>query len=112
LADGIGVNDLARAAGQSPRTFARRVAAATGMSPIGFLQQIRVERAIELLETSVLPFEEIAYQVGYSDPSTLRTLIRRGSGFGPRDVRARARAAIPGSYGIPGNQNEPNPRAA
>jgi transcriptional regulator GlxA family with amidase domain len=111
LAEGIGVNDLARAAGQSPRTFARRVAAATGMSPIQFLQQIRVERAIELLETSVHPFEEIAYQVGYSDSSTLRTLIRRGSGIGPRAVRARARAAAPGSYGIPGNQDEPAPRA-
>jgi transcriptional regulator GlxA family with amidase domain len=93
LGKAIGVNDIAAAVGQSSRTFARRVAAATGLSPIQFLQQLRVERAIELIEATVLPFEEIAYRVGYSDPSTLRGLIRRGAGLGPRDLRARARSA-------------------
>ncbi len=94
LGQGVGVADLARAAGQSPRTFSRRVTSATGLSPIQFLQQLRVERAVELIESTALPFEEIAYQVGYSDPSTLRGLIRRGSGLGPRDLRARARSAV------------------
>jgi transcriptional regulator GlxA family with amidase domain len=93
LCDEIGVNDLARAVGQSPRTFARRVAAATGLSPVQFLQQLRIERAVELLESTQLPFEDIAYRVGYADPSSLRLLIRRRSGLGPKDLRARARAA-------------------
>lgn len=90
LSDPIGVNDLASAVGQSPRTFARRVVAATGLSPVQFLQQLRVERAVELIETTGMSFEEIVYQVGYSDPSTLRALIRRGAGMGPRDLRARS----------------------
>lgn len=101
LGNGIGVADLARAVGQSPRTFSRRVAAATGLSPIKFLQQLRVERAIELIETTLLPFEEIAYRVGYSDPSTLRALIRRGAGRGPRDLRARARSAEARTFAPP-----------
>jgi transcriptional regulator GlxA family with amidase domain len=93
LATAISVNDIAAAVGQSPRTFSRRVTAATGLSPIQFLQQLRMERAVELIETSQMPFEEIANHVGYADPSTLRGLIRRGSGLGPRDLRARARFA-------------------
>ncbi len=96
LSERIGVNDLAASVRQSPRTFARRVTAATGMSPIQFLQQLRMERAIELIETTMLPFEEIAFRVGYSDPSTLRALIRRCSGVGPRDLRARARSTSNG----------------
>jgi transcriptional regulator GlxA family with amidase domain len=95
LGEAISVNELAAAVGQSPRTFARRVAAATGLSPIQFLQQLRVERAVELIETTDLAFEEIAFQVGYSDPSSLRSLLRRGSGFGPRELRARARSRDP-----------------
>lgn len=91
LGERIGVNDLAAAVGQSPRTFSRRVASATGLSPVQFLQQLRVEQAISLIETSTLPFDEVAYRVGYSDPSTLRALIRRGAGVGPREIRARAR---------------------
>lgn len=92
LSEPIAVNDLAAAVGQSPRTFARRVNQATGLSPIQLLQQLRIERAVDLIETTLLPFEEIAFRVGYSDPSTLRALIRRAAGIGPRDIRARARS--------------------
>jgi len=98
LGEGIGVNDLARHVGQSARTFSRRVIAATGLSPVHFLQRLRVERAVELIESTPLPFEEIAYRVGYADPSTLRNLIRKGLGVGPRDLRARARRTCPGRF--------------
>jgi len=91
LGDGIGVNDIAAAVGQSARTFHRRVGAATGLSPIQFLQQLRVEKAVTLIETTTLPFEEVAYRVGYSDPSTLRELMRRAGGLGPRELRSRVR---------------------
>lgn len=100
LGEGIGVNDIAAAVGQSARTFHRRVGAATGLSPIQFLQQLRVEQAVTLIETTSLPFEEVAYRVGYSDPSTLRGLIRRAGGPGPRELRSRARRRVP-SPGAP-----------
>lgn len=90
----LSVDDLANAAGVAPRTFARRVARATGLSPIQFLQRLRMERALELVETTSLPFDAIAYQVGYAEPSTLRGLIRRSLGIGPREVRAKARPAF------------------
>lgn len=91
LGEAVAVNDLAAAAGLTPRTFARRVSAATGLSPIQFLQQMRMEKAVELIETTNLAFEEIAYRVGYSDQSTLRGLVRRTLGVGPREIRAKAR---------------------
>ncbi len=91
LEDGIGVNALASAAGLSPRTFARRVHRVTGLSPVRFLQRIRAERAIELVETTRLPFDEIARRVGYAEPSTLRQLVRSASGLGPRELRMRTR---------------------
>lgn len=94
LGERIGVNDLAAAVGQSARTFSRRVTSATGLSPIQFLQQLRVEQAIELIETTTLSFEEVAFRVGYSDPSTLRGLIRRGAGISPREIRTRARPPV------------------
>jgi len=104
LGDGIGVNDVAAAVGQSPRTFSRRVVAATGLSPIQFLQQLRVEQAVELIETTTLPLEEVAWRVGYSDTSTLRSLIRRGAGLGPRELRARARVASPPGVALGGGE--------
>ena len=88
LTDGVGVAELGAAAGLEPRTFARRVKRATGLTPIAFLQRLRVERATDLLETTRLPFEEIAFRVGYSEPSTLRRLLRQQKGVTPREVRA------------------------
>jgi transcriptional regulator GlxA family with amidase domain len=88
LADGIGVAELGAAAGLEPRTFARRVRRTTGLTPVAFLQRLRVEQASELIETTALPIEEIAWRVGYGEPSTLRRLLRRHKGATPRQMRA------------------------
>lgn len=95
LAESVSVNELAQAAGVAPRTFARRVMRATGLSPIQFLQRLRMERAVELIETTALPFDQIAYRVGYADPSTLRGVLRRSLGMGPRELRAKVPRRAP-----------------
>lgn len=87
LERGFAIDELAAAAGLAPRTFARRVERATGMPPVRFVQRLRVERAIELLETTRLSLEEIARRVGYAEPTTLRRLIRRDGGNPPRRMR-------------------------
>jgi len=78
---------VAEAAGLSPRTFARRLAAVCGLSPIRFVQRIRIEAAELLLETTRLSVDEVARQVGYAEPSTLRRLIRRESRRSPAELR-------------------------
>jgi len=81
----------------TPRTLSRHFASAVGMSPIQYVQKLRVERATQLLETGHASLESVAAQVGYADPSTLRKLLRRERGVTARDVRSRSRAASDGS---------------
>lgn len=81
------VADLAAAAGLAPRTFARRVERATTLSPIRFLQRMRIEAATDLIETTRLPVEEIARRVGYADPSALRRIMQRDGGLRPSHMR-------------------------
>lgn len=88
----ISITEFASAAGLAPRTFARRVHKATGLSPVGFLQRLRVQQALSLIRTSRLSIDEIAHQVGYSDPSTLRRLLRREGASSVRLARS-AKAA-------------------
>jgi transcriptional regulator GlxA family with amidase domain len=87
IARDFAVEELARAVALAPRTFARRVAATCGVSPIQFVQRIRLETARFLLETTRLPVDEIARQVGYAEPSTLRRLIRRDTKHSPGHFR-------------------------
>lgn len=76
LHEGIRVEDLSAAVGMAPRTFARRVESATGLSPVRFLQRLRIERALELMATTRASLEAVSHQVGYAEPSTLRRLLR------------------------------------
>ena len=84
------IEELAEAVALAPRTFARRIAATCGVSPIQFVQRIRIETARYLLETTRLSVEEIARQVGYAEPSTLRRLIRRDTKHSPGHFRPAA----------------------
>ena len=85
------ISELAKAVGLGARTFARRCERATGLSPVRFVQKLRIEKAMELLETTRLSLDEIAERVGYADPSTLRKLLHRERTPGARASRAGRR---------------------
>lgn len=71
LARPFGIAELARGVGASPRTLARRFDTALGITPSGFVQGLRLQAARQLLETSALPLDQVAAQVGYADAGTL-----------------------------------------
>ena len=89
LAQGFSLSEAARAVVTSERTLARRLQSVLGKSPLAYVQDLRVERAVHLLQTSSASIDQIATQVGYADGVTLRTLIRRKIGRGVRELRAR-----------------------
>ncbi len=87
LEEVIAIPALARRLGTSPRTLARRLEAAIGLTPLAFVQRLRVESAVHLLRTSKLSLSEIAARVGYSDAGALRRLIQRETNASPRELR-------------------------
>lgn len=87
LAEDFAIADLATAVALGPKTLARRIESATGASPIAFVQRIRVEAALDLLQTTTLSFDQIAVRVGYRDPSALRRILQRQLGRSAREIR-------------------------
>lgn len=88
LTDTTTVDDMARYAGMSKRTFARRFVEETGTTPGQWLIDARTRQARLLLETTSLPIDEIAAQTGFADASGLRDRFRRVLGVSPRHYRA------------------------
>jgi transcriptional regulator GlxA family with amidase domain len=82
-----GVGDLAGQAGMTARTFLRRFSAATGMTPVEYLQQVRTAKAREALERTLTPVDRIAWDVGYSDPAAFRKLFQKLTGLPPAAYR-------------------------
>jgi transcriptional regulator GlxA family with amidase domain len=89
LAEPFSLDSAARAVGTSKRTLTRRLNEVLGKSPLAYLQDVRVERAVHLLRTSNDTVERIAAVVGYSDGVVLRNLIRRKLGRGVREIRSQ-----------------------
>ncbi len=81
------VATLARALHLSPRTLDRRVRSATGRSPLRFIQRLRVEAAMQLLDTTTLSFDQVSGRVGYRDPAAFRRIFKRELGVTAREVR-------------------------
>jgi transcriptional regulator GlxA family with amidase domain len=75
--------------GLNTRTFSRRFRAATGLSPIEFVQAIRVEEAKQMLETDALSIEEVGASVGYEDPASFRRVFKRNVGQSPAAYRKK-----------------------
>ena len=81
--------ELARKFGMSRRTFERRFKAATGDTPLVYLQRIRVEMAKRMLETEDSSFDEIVYRVGYGDTSAFRKIFLKQTGLLPTEYKRR-----------------------
>lgn len=85
------VTELVRHARLPKRTFDRRFRAATGYSPLGYIQALRVEEAKQMLETGAQPVEAVSREVGYEDTASFRRLFRRLAGMTPGDYRRKFR---------------------
>jgi transcriptional regulator GlxA family with amidase domain len=81
---------VARAVGQSgvpERTVKRRFKQATGLTLIDYVQNLRIEEAKRLLETSERPVDDISAGVGYEDASFFRRVFKRRTGLVPLQYR-------------------------
>lgn len=86
-ADSFDFVALARKYGMSRRTLERHFKKATGITPLTYLQRIRVENAKKLLESGNASFDEISYKVGYMDNSFFRKVFIKCTSLRPREYR-------------------------
>lgn len=89
LTDGDpGIKQTAEAAGLSVRTLQRRLFA-QGADYSMLLNQIRFERAVELLRHTDLKMVDIAHELDYQDAANFTRAFRRWTGLAPQTYRRR-----------------------
>lgn len=77
LDEPIMVDSLARACAVSRRTFTRKFREETGISPLQWLVEQRVQRACELLEGSDRTVDRIAADAGFGTSAAMRLHFRQ-----------------------------------
>ncbi|MFD2467618.1 GlxA family transcriptional regulator [Amycolatopsis silviterrae] len=95
LAEPITLDDLARHAHMSARTFTRRFRGEVGSSPLKWLAQQRLSHARLLLESTGLPVARIAAACGFGDPVALRKHFHAHLGMSPLAYRRAHNAPEP-----------------
>ncbi len=83
---------VARSLGLSARTMQRRLSE-LGTTFASEVAQVRVARAIRLLQDTDDPLTRIAFDVGCPSLSSFSTLVRKVTGETPSAIRARRRGA-------------------
>ena len=83
----VGIGEAARYAGLSQSMLNRLFRRYLGRTAAGFLQQLRIDRMKNLLDSTGLSLSEIAAQTGYSSPVSLSLAFRRATGMQPGAYR-------------------------
>jgi len=73
----------------SRRNLVRRFKQATGIAPIEYLQQTRIEASKKLLEQTNQQMAEVITHTGYNDPKAFRKVFRKIVGMTPTDYREK-----------------------
>ena len=76
-------------------TFFKKLKSLTGLSPIEFLRDMRIQRAAQLIESGEYNFSEITYMVGISDPRYFSRVFRQKFGVSPREYKDRCQEKEP-----------------
>ena len=82
------LDTLAGRAHMSRRTLTRRFREETGLSPMRWLADARIDRARELLETTAEPVENIGRLTGLGAPASVRAAFHRHIGTSPQEYRS------------------------
>ncbi|WP_413795243.1 MULTISPECIES: transcriptional regulator FtrA [unclassified Pseudomonas] len=89
LNEPLSVCEMASQMAMSERTFLRRFVETTGLSPMAWLQQERLSRARELLESTDQSTTTIAQVCGYRSVESFRKAFRNTVGLPPSAYRER-----------------------
>lgn len=82
--DNITLDSLADLAEMNPRYFCRFFKLNSGLTPINYLNQIRIEKACELLNTGNYTVNEAATATGFNDTSYFIKVFKKQIGITPK----------------------------
>lgn len=91
------LDDLAQLAGYSAQHLNRVFGKALGLTPMQYLQRIRMERASQMLLTQPLTVAAVGRAVGFEDPYYFSRIFKQHVGRSPREHRQMRDSDTPSS---------------
>jgi transcriptional regulator GlxA family with amidase domain len=87
--DKISIERLSSTFNIGRRNFDRRFIKATGLTPLDYLQRVKIEMAKKNFENTRKTVNEVMYDVGYNDTKAFRDVFSRITGMSPTDYKSK-----------------------
>jgi signal transduction histidine kinase/ligand-binding sensor domain-containing protein/DNA-binding response OmpR family regulator len=83
------VDDFARELAVSRSVFFKKLKMLTGLAPIEFIKEMRMKRAVQLIETGEFNMTQISYMVGINDPRYFSKCFKQKLNMTPTEYREK-----------------------
>lgn len=83
----LAVEEMAEVSGLSRYHFSREFKKYTGMTPMAYYTEMRVKKAIRMLQAENKTIKEIAFECGYDNLSYFGKIFRKSTGMSPAGFR-------------------------
>lgn len=87
LSEEITINQIAKAVNFHPNYFIRYFKAHTGVSPMHYINRVRMERAKELILRNQINISEVGNKTGFNDLSHFSKSFKNYTGYSPSEFR-------------------------
>ncbi|KAA6326880.1 Sensor histidine kinase TodS, partial [termite gut metagenome] len=81
------IDDLANELTISRSVFFKKLKTLTGLAPIEFIKEVRMKRAVQLIETGEFTMSQITYMVGINDPRYFSRCFKQKIGLTPTEYK-------------------------
>ncbi len=92
--DSFEIESIAKELGMSRSTFFKRMKSLTGMAPKDYVKERRLSHAVDLLKTTDLPIQDVAFHCGFSDTGYFGKCFRKRFGMTPREYQKEKKEAM------------------
>lgn len=81
------VDDLVKEMAVSRSVFFKKLKTLTGLAPVEFIKEVRINKAIKLIESGEFSITQVAYMVGINDPRYFSKCFKQKMGMTPSEYR-------------------------
>ena len=83
------IDQFASAVNLGRTVFYNKLKATVGLTPVDFVQEMRIKRAVQLMATGNFSISEIAYRTGFNDPKYFSRCFKKHLGETPTDYQRK-----------------------
>ena len=83
------VDEFAQLLNLGRSVFYQKLKSIIGLSPVDFIREIRIKRAVQLIDSGEYNFSQVAYMTGFNDPKYFSKCFKKVIGITPSEYKER-----------------------